>query len=129
MTQFQSSDLSMQARQGQSPDRWFAPAYWPIVVTLFLFTVIVLIDRALLPVVVSARAGVSPAVPLLIACSVVAVCVWPPRALAFSADRQQRAARTLIDRPQIPLFYRNARRTVPDVIRLPDASSDLRTTA
>lgn len=132
MTEFQPDALPAHAPRDRSTAPWLSHAYWPIVTTLIVFTVISLIERALLPVAFLAsadRTSPSPAVPLLITCSAAAFCTSPFRVIEFIAGRQPLAAAALRGWSQPPLFYRNARRAVPDAIRLPDASSDLRTTA
>lgn len=132
MTQIQPAELPVHRPQDdQPPALRIYRAHWRFIATFFMFAMIVLIGHVRLPVAVfssTAAVGLIIAVPALIAGSLFVSRISRQRAFDFiSGGRKLAAARPVVQAESF--FYRNARCSVPDVIRLPDASSALRTTA
>lgn len=122
MAQVQPVALPVHASLNQSLTGRPCRAHWRIVFAFIVFASIVLIA-------LGTGAGAMPSVQALMLCSLpLAAALWQ-FSPSFSNGGCQPIAAGPLPAQQVPLFYRNARRTVPDVIRMPDASSDLRTSA
>lgn len=126
MAQIQPAELPVHAPQDQPPARRFAHAHWPFIATFLMFTVI---GRVHLPAAVSSSTGMFnllAVVPALIAGSALTLYVSRQPALEFIRGGRKLAAALPAVQAQSS-FYRNARRSVPDVIRPLGMSADLRT--
>ncbi|OLU25887.1 hypothetical protein BVH03_17205 [Pseudomonas sp. PA15(2017)] len=122
MAQAQPGALPVHASLNQALTGRPCGAHRRIVFAVIVFGAIILLA-------LGAVAGTPPSVQALMLCSLPLAAAWWQFSPSFSNGGCQPIATGSLPAQQVARFYRNARRTVPDVVRIPDAASDLRTTA